>query len=219
MNYYELLQVSQNASSEIIDKAYKTLVSKYHPDKVEGQYRSQAEEYMKQLNEARAVLLDNDLREEYNRLLIEYNRPKEKIEVSSDYVSKLDSLPNWLRWVLSLPLSVAAYFLIRIVTNLSLNWYFGLNSEAINLLLDATVGVGTLILTFYTIVPTHKFKALVTISFIVSMFFIAIGYMLIDARLYLEDSLLFTFILYLLPTIVSIISCRSVYKDINKNNL
>ena len=31
-NYYEILQVNENASIEIIEKAYKVLVKKYHPD-------------------------------------------------------------------------------------------------------------------------------------------------------------------------------------------
>ena len=31
-NYYNILEVNKNASPEIIEKAYKTLVKKYHPD-------------------------------------------------------------------------------------------------------------------------------------------------------------------------------------------
>ena len=31
-NYYEILEVDKNASKEVIDKAYRTLVKKYHPD-------------------------------------------------------------------------------------------------------------------------------------------------------------------------------------------
>ena len=31
-NYYDILEVNKNASQEIIEKAYKTLVKKYHPD-------------------------------------------------------------------------------------------------------------------------------------------------------------------------------------------
>ena len=31
-NYYDILEVNKNASPEIIEKAYKTLVKKYHPD-------------------------------------------------------------------------------------------------------------------------------------------------------------------------------------------
>lgn len=33
MNYYELLEVSQNASPEVIRAAYKSLMQRYHPDK------------------------------------------------------------------------------------------------------------------------------------------------------------------------------------------
>ena len=33
MNYYELLEVSQTASKEVIRAAYKSLMQRYHPDK------------------------------------------------------------------------------------------------------------------------------------------------------------------------------------------
>lgn len=33
MNYYEILEVSQNASKEVIKAAYKSLIQRYHPDK------------------------------------------------------------------------------------------------------------------------------------------------------------------------------------------
>ena len=31
-NYYQILQVDEKASVEIIEKAYKVLVKRYHPD-------------------------------------------------------------------------------------------------------------------------------------------------------------------------------------------
>ena len=31
-NYYEILEVDIHASSEVIDKAFKVLAKKYHPD-------------------------------------------------------------------------------------------------------------------------------------------------------------------------------------------
>ena len=31
-NYYEILEVNEKASDEIIEKAYKVLVKRYHPD-------------------------------------------------------------------------------------------------------------------------------------------------------------------------------------------
>ena len=41
-NLYELLEVSEKASQEIIEKAYKTLAKKWHPDLQEGSNRALA---------------------------------------------------------------------------------------------------------------------------------------------------------------------------------
>ena len=46
-NYYEILEVDRNASKEIIEKAYKTLAKKYHPDVQEQNQKKIAEEKMK----------------------------------------------------------------------------------------------------------------------------------------------------------------------------
>ena len=40
--YYEILEVDKNASQEVIEKAYKTLAKKYHPDLQQG---SKKQEY------------------------------------------------------------------------------------------------------------------------------------------------------------------------------
>ena len=36
MNYYEILEVSRNASKEVVKAAYKSLMQRYHPDKNPG---------------------------------------------------------------------------------------------------------------------------------------------------------------------------------------
>ena len=38
-NYYEILEINKNASKEIMDKAYKTLIKKYHPDLQENNFK------------------------------------------------------------------------------------------------------------------------------------------------------------------------------------
>ena len=74
---YELLEVSENASKEIIEKAYKVLAKKYHPDlQAEGD-KQEAEKKMKQINEAYEVLSDETKRKEYNLKLIEERRQQE----------------------------------------------------------------------------------------------------------------------------------------------
>lgn len=86
-NYYEILEVDKNASEEVIEKAYKTLAKKYHPDL---QNNSDCQDKMRQINEAYEIL-SNDFKrreydekikrqsvsiEEYNRIIQENNRLK-----------------------------------------------------------------------------------------------------------------------------------------------
>lgn len=66
-DYYEILGVSKDSSSEQIKKAYRQLALKYHPDRVEPEKRKQAEEQFKEISEAYAVLSDENKRAQYDR--------------------------------------------------------------------------------------------------------------------------------------------------------
>ena len=72
-NYYEILEVDKNASKEIIDKAYKTLTKRYHPDLQTQEGKEQKEEMMKKVNEAYDVLSDENKRTAYNQQLASQN--------------------------------------------------------------------------------------------------------------------------------------------------
>lgn len=76
-NYYEILEVDRNASKEIIEKAYKTLAKKYHPDVQEQNLKNIAEEKMKLINEAYSVLSDENQKAEYDKQLEENTISKE----------------------------------------------------------------------------------------------------------------------------------------------
>lgn len=77
-NYYEILEVDKNASQEVIEKAYKTLAKKYHPDLQTGSKQAEYAEKMKTINEAYEVLSDEIKREEYNTNLQENTIDKEE---------------------------------------------------------------------------------------------------------------------------------------------
>lgn len=64
-DYYEVLEVSKNASKEEIKKAYRKQALKYHPDKNPGDAR--AEEKFKEAAEAYEVLSNDEKRARYDR--------------------------------------------------------------------------------------------------------------------------------------------------------
>lgn len=85
---YEILEVSQTASKEVIEKAYKTLVKKYHPDLQSEEDKKQAEKTMKQLNEAYEILSDDEKRKEYDQTLEEARKQEEQYKQSQEQVSQ-----------------------------------------------------------------------------------------------------------------------------------
>lgn len=68
-NYYDILEVNKNASPEIIEKAYKTLVKKYHPDLQENNLKNIYEEKIKKINEAYDILSNQEKRKNYDLFL------------------------------------------------------------------------------------------------------------------------------------------------------
>ncbi len=87
-NYYDILQVNQNASPEIIEKAYKILAKKYHPDLQEEKNKKQAEEILKEINEAYEVLSNPEKKKEYNLFL---ENQKQQNESLNSKVERTDS--------------------------------------------------------------------------------------------------------------------------------
>ena len=84
-DYYEILEVNEKASSEIIEKAYKTLVKKYHPDLYSTVEKKQAEKKLKDINEAYQILSDSFLRSQYDlELQKEKNRNQKQVKKQTD---------------------------------------------------------------------------------------------------------------------------------------
>lgn len=90
-DYYSILEVNKNASKEVIEKAYKVLAKKYHPDLQRN--KEAAEKKLKEINEAYDVLSDSFLKEQYDRELKEKsmankNTPYQETDYSRLYKEK-----------------------------------------------------------------------------------------------------------------------------------
>ncbi len=66
-NYYDILGVSKNVTTEELKKVYRKLAKKYHPDANVG--NSKAEEMFKKVSKAYEVLSDETSRAKYDREL------------------------------------------------------------------------------------------------------------------------------------------------------
>lgn len=66
-SYYDILEISKNASFEEIKKKRKELSMKYHPDKLPEDKRKWGESMIKKVNEAYEVLSDPEKRELYDK--------------------------------------------------------------------------------------------------------------------------------------------------------
>lgn len=63
-DYYEVLEISRNASGDEVKKAYRKMALKYHPDR--NPDNKEAEEKFKQVNEAYQILSDSQKRKIYD---------------------------------------------------------------------------------------------------------------------------------------------------------
>ncbi|MBL7903082.1 MAG: J domain-containing protein [Bacteroidia bacterium] len=75
MDYYKILEIDKNASTEDIKKAYRKLARKYHPDLNPND--AQAKKKFQQINEANEVLSDPEKRKKYDKYGKDWERGEE----------------------------------------------------------------------------------------------------------------------------------------------
>ena len=92
MDYYRVLEITEQADEEQIKQAYRRLAKKYHPDLNQG--NPEAEEKFKDIAKAYEVLGDAAMRKAYDskrRTPVIYgNPPRSKSECSRDAHSKTE---------------------------------------------------------------------------------------------------------------------------------
>lgn len=113
-DYYKILEISENASEEVVHMAYKALVKKYHPD--ENNQSENSKDKMVELNEAYFVLSDQKRREQYDRLRKEENSSSEvhTEKENMEPVTQKEAHPNVengykKRWYYSYPVIILTY--------------------------------------------------------------------------------------------------------------
>lgn len=88
-NYYQILDISKDASVDEIKKAYRRLARQFHPDVNPGS--KEAEEKFKDINEAYDILSDVEKRLEYDKF-IRYWKPK---GIASRMGMRVPDFRNW----------------------------------------------------------------------------------------------------------------------------
>lgn len=93
-NYYDILQINKNATPEILEKAYKTLVRMYHPDLQEGANKQEYEEKLKLINEAYETLSNEQKRKQYDLELEQIEQMKRQQENVENSYSNFNNSYN-----------------------------------------------------------------------------------------------------------------------------
>ena len=93
-DYYEILEVNEKASKEVIDKAYKVLAKKYHPDLQEDKNKKNKKEKIKTLNEAYEVLSNPEKRKAYDEKVARMKAEEErkKIIQQQNYTNNISTV-------------------------------------------------------------------------------------------------------------------------------
>lgn len=94
-NYYDELEVSKTASKEVIEKVYKLLAKKYHPDMNQGDNKHEAEEKFKKISEAYEILSDDNKRKNYD-LELEQSNPTIPYEEYVKVINEMNVLKDTL---------------------------------------------------------------------------------------------------------------------------
>jgi curved DNA-binding protein CbpA len=91
-DYYQILGISRDASSEDIKKAFRQLAMRYHPDRNPANPK-EAEDKFKEINEAYEVLGDEQKRWQYDRVVSLLGYPRRKPVMGDIFSDSSESDP------------------------------------------------------------------------------------------------------------------------------
>lgn len=114
MNYYEILEVSQKTSPEVLKAAYKSLMQRYHPDRNPG--NAEAAEHSVMIVQAYEVLSDSSKRAAYDIELklqlgsLNNIRDITRVKQASASLGDTKSEPHWFLWLLIALIVLSLWF-------------------------------------------------------------------------------------------------------------
>jgi DnaJ-class molecular chaperone len=97
-DYYQILNVSRDASAEDIKRMFRQLAMQYHPDRNPEDVRVAGEKF-KEINEAYEVLGDEQKRWQYDRLVNPSSNPRNTMHAEDFFTDEMeaDSIMEMLR--------------------------------------------------------------------------------------------------------------------------
>jgi curved DNA-binding protein CbpA len=112
-DYYKILEIHPEASLEIMTKAYRTLVQKYHPDHYYmTAHKRQMEQKLQAINEAYSVLSDPIHRQNYDEQFRGYQDSLRDVPNASQRKKRQQKLTYWFALTLFLFLTIRILFRI-----------------------------------------------------------------------------------------------------------
>jgi hypothetical protein len=105
VTHYEVLGVARHASGPEIRRSYLDLARRHHPDRAGSAHQATAEDRMRAINEAWAVLGDQERRRRYDEELVARERSQRRpnapspgfvplVDDDTDYAALLDDTPT-----------------------------------------------------------------------------------------------------------------------------
>lgn len=114
INYFEVLNVSEQAEIEVIRSAYRALAKKYHPDTTTLP-KAEADKKMALLNEAYDVLADSEKRKRYIDELQHWNTENVQFACNSPETNQEYENNSKINVVDEEPPGISAYIVLAII--------------------------------------------------------------------------------------------------------
>lgn len=134
----------------------------------------------------------------------------------NDWIFK--KLPNWLRWILVIPVALIGSMVVPLITRFSSNWAYGINTYGILFfdIIQMIVSALGLLGGIYFCVPKHKNAITGVFSIILAIYFSIMTTLFLTRGYPITDS---NTIIYILAAIASIVMAYMLLTHKGESNI